>query len=74
MAKVGIGVFLIGLGILVIYGAYSIVSAIYAESDVSLVVKIVTPLIFGGLILLLIGVIRDRLRDRGREEFEEVNS
>ena len=74
MAKVGMGLFLIGLGILVIYVAYTILWALYSESDVSWVLKIVTPVIFVGLTLLLIGVIRDRLRDRSREQFEEVDS
>ena len=74
MANAGIALFLIGLGILIVYGVYSILRAIYSESDVPLILKVVTPVIVGGVTLLLIGVIRDRLRDRGREKFEEVES
>ena len=74
MANAGIALFLIGLGILIVYGGYSILWAIYSESDVPLILKEVTPVIVGGVTLLLIGVIRDRLRDRGREKFEEVES
>ena len=74
MANAGIALFLIGLGILIVYGVYSILWAIYRESDVPLILKVVTPVIVGGVTLLLIAVIRDRLRDRGREKFEEVES
>ena len=74
MANAGIALFLIGLGILIVYGVFSILCAIYSESDVPLILKVVTPVIVGGVTLLLIGVIRDRLRDRGREKFEEVES
>ena len=74
MANAGIALFLIGLGILIVYGVYSILWAIYSEGDVPLILKVVTPVIVGGVTLLLIGVIRDRLRDRGREKFEEVES
>ena len=74
MANTGIALFLIGLGILIVYGVYSILWAMYSESDVPLILKVVTPVIVGGVTLLLIGVIRDRLRDRGREKFEEVES
>ena len=74
MANAGIALFLTGLGILIVYGVYSILWAIYSESDVPLILKVVTPVIVGGVTLLLIGVIRDRLRDRGREKFEEVES
>ena len=74
MANAGIALFLIGLGILIGYGVYSTLWAIYRESDVPLILKVVTPVIVGGVTLLLIGVIRDRLHDRGREKFEEVES
>ena len=72
MVKVGLASLVIGLGVLIVYGASSMLWAVYSESDVPLVLKVVTPVIVVGLILLLIGVIRDRLRDRGREKFEEV--
>ena len=72
MAKVGIALFLTGLGILIAYGVYSMALAIYTENDVPLVLKVAYPVITGGLILLLSAVIRDRINARRRENFNEV--
>jgi len=72
MTKAGIVLFLTGVGALIVYGVYSMLCALYRESEVPLILKIVSSVAIGGATLLLIGVILDRLRDRAREKFEEV--
>ena len=72
MAKVGIALFLTGLGILIAYGVYSMALVIYTGNDVPLVLKVAYPVITGGPILLLSAVIRDRIKARRRENFNEV--
>ena len=72
MIKAGIALFLTGLGILIAYGMYSMAWVIYTENGVPLVLKVAYPVIVAGLILLLMAVIRDRLRAKGRDKFKEV--
>ena len=74
MANAGIALFLFGIFVMIVYGVYVALWAIYTESDVPLVLKVVTPVIVGGVILLLVAAIRDRLRDKAREKFEEMDS
>ena len=72
MAKVGIALSLISLGVFIIYGVYSLLSVIYNESDVPLVLRISIPVMVTGVAMLLIAVVRERLADRKRENFKGV--
>ena len=72
MAKAGIALVLVGIGVLIVYWAYFVLMAIYSENNVPLILKIAIPVTIAGMILLLGSVIRDRLRDRKKEKFKEV--
>ena len=74
MANAGIALFLVGIFVMIVYGVYVALWDIYTQSDLPLVFKVVTPVIVGGVILLLVAAIRDRLRDKAREKFEEMDS
>ena len=74
MANAGIALFLVGIFVMIVYGVYVALWDIYSQSDLPLVFKVVTPVIVGGVILLLVAAIRDRLRDKAREKFEEMDS
>lgn len=72
MAKAGLALLLIGIGVLILYWAYFVLLAIFSENDVPLVLKLAVPVTIIGMILLLVSVIRDRLRERKEEKFKEV--
>ncbi len=72
MAKAGLALLLIGIGVLILYWAYFVLLAIFSENDVPLVLKLAIPVTIIGMILLLVSVIRDRLRERKEEKFKEV--
>ena len=72
MNKAGIVVLLAGIVGLIAYGVYGLVVAMYGESGVPIVIKIAVPAVVVGLALVLIGTIRDRIRDRRGEDFKEV--
>ena len=74
MANAGTALFLVGIFVMIVYGVYVALWDIYTQSDLPLVFKVVTPVIVGGVILLLVAAIRDRLRDKAREKFEEMDS
>ena len=71
MVRAGAILVLLGVGALVAYGVYVLLLVLYTGPDVPLVLKLDTPVASLGLILLLVAVMRDRLRVRGREYFEE---
>ena len=72
MARIGIALILVGFLTLLGYGMYSLVVAIYSTEDIPLIIKLAVPVLIGGLMVLIVSVVRDRLRDRRNEKFREV--
>ena len=72
MARIGIVLILVGFLTLLGYGMYSLVVAIYSTEDIPLIIKLVVPVLIGGLMVLIVSVGRDRIRDRRNEKFREV--
>tara|TARA_B100000686_G_scaffold301746_1_gene337288 strand:- start:395 stop:619 length:225 start_codon:yes stop_codon:yes gene_type:complete len=72
MARIGIVLILVGFLTLLGYGMYSLVVAIYSTEDIPLIIKLAVPVLIGGLMVLIVSVGRDRLRDRRNEKFREV--
>ena len=72
MARIGIVLILVGLLTLLGYGMYSLVVAIYSTEDIPLIIKLAVPVLIGGLMVLIVSVGRDRIRDRRNEKFREV--
>ena len=72
MARIGIALILVGFLTLLGYGMYSLVVAIYSTEDIPLIIKLAVPVLIGGLMVLIVSVGRDRLRDRRNEKFREV--
>ena len=54
------------------YGMYSLLVVIYSTEDIPLIIKLAVPVLIGGLMVLIVSVVRDRLRDRRNEKFREV--
>ena len=73
MARIGIVLILVGFLTLLGYGMYSLLVAIYSTEDIPLIIKLAVPVLIGGLMVLIVSVGRDRLRDRRNEKFREVN-
>ena len=73
MARIGIVLILVGFLTLLGYGMYSLLVAIYSTEDIPLIIKLTVPILVGGLMVLIVSVVRDRLRDRSNEKFREVN-
>ena len=63
----------VGALALVGYGVYDFSRDFFGSHDVALVVKVAVPAVALGLLILLGVVLMDRLRDRKRERFEEVD-
>ena len=72
MYKVGVAVLLIGVAILCSYWIIAVISSVIFEDEVPILIKIALPAVFVGSALLLITTIRDRIRDKKKENFEEV--
>ena len=72
MARIGIVLILIGFLTLLGYGMYSLLVVIYSTEDIPLIIKLAVPVLIGGLMVLIVSVVRDRLRDRRNEKFREV--
>lgn len=72
MARIGIVLILVGFLTLLGYGMYSLLVAIYSTEDIPLIIKLAVPVLIGGLMVLILSVVRDRLRDRRNEKFREV--
>ena len=72
MARIGIVLILIGFLTLLGYGMYSLLVVIYSTEDIPLIIKLAVPVLIGGLMVLIVSVGRDRLRDRRNEKFREV--
>ena len=54
------------------YGMYSLLVVIYSTEDIPLIIKLAVPVLIGGLMVLIVSIVRDRLRDRRNEKFREV--
>ena len=72
MARIGIVLILVGFLTLLGYGMYSLLVVIYSTEDIPLIIKLAVPVLIGGLMVLIVSVVRDRLRDRRNEKFREV--
>ena len=72
MARIGIVLILVGFLTLLGYGIYSLLVAIYSTEDIPFIIKLAVPVLIGGLMVLIVSVGRDRLRDRRNEKFREV--
>ena len=72
MARIGIVLILVGFLTLLGYGMYSLLVAIYSTEDIPLIIKLAVPVLIGGLMVLIVSVGRDRIRDRRNEKFREV--
>ena len=72
MARIGIVLILVGFLTLLGYGMYSLVVAIYSTEDIPFIIKLAVPVLIGGLMVLIVSIVRDRLRDRRNEKFREV--
>ena len=72
MARIGIVLILIGFLTLLGYGMYSLLVVIYSTEDIPFIIKLGVPVIIGGLMVLIVSIVRDRLRDRRNEKFREV--
>tara|TARA_Y100000590_G_scaffold18244_1_gene21673 strand:+ start:2674 stop:2907 length:234 start_codon:yes stop_codon:yes gene_type:complete len=72
MARIGIVLILVGFLTLLGYGMYSLLVIIYSTEDIPLIIRMAVPIIIGGLMVLIVSVVRDRLRDRRNEKFREV--
>ena len=72
MARIGIVLILVGFLTLLGYGMYSLLVVIYSTEDIPLIIKLAVPVLIGGLMVLIVSVGRDRLRDRRNERFREV--
>tara|TARA_B100000029_G_scaffold504881_1_gene584562 strand:- start:114 stop:347 length:234 start_codon:yes stop_codon:yes gene_type:complete len=72
MARIGIVLILVGFLTLLGYGMYSLLVVIYSTEDIPLIIRMAVPIIIGGLMVLIVSVVRDRLRDRRNEKFREV--
>lgn len=72
MARIGIVLILVGFLTLLGYGMYSLLVAIYSTEDIPLIIKLAVPVLIGGLMVLIVSVVRDRLHDRRNEKFREV--
>tara|TARA_Y100000588_G_scaffold347473_1_gene396298 strand:+ start:847 stop:1071 length:225 start_codon:yes stop_codon:yes gene_type:complete len=72
MYKVGVVALLIGVAILASYWVIAVMSAVFFEDEVPILIKIAIPAVFVGSALLFITTIRDRMRDKKKENFKEV--
>ena len=72
MARIGIVLILVGFLTLLGYGMYSLLVAIYSTEDIPFIIKLAVPVLIGGLMVLIVSIVRDRLRDRRNEKFREV--
>ena len=72
LAKIGVVALLLGMALLIGYGLYILLHTIYTYEDVPLIIKIVLPVILGGLCLMTLSVLRDRFRQKDRDKFKEV--
>jgi len=71
MLRIGMGLLILGAAVLVGYGAYEVVRALFTE-DVPLVASIGVLLVAAGFVVLLAGVGYERWRTSREEDLSEV--
>jgi hypothetical protein len=72
MRTLGYALALVGAAALVLYGGYYFVIDFVLDPDISLIVRLaVTGIVVGGL-LVIVSLIRERIREQGRESFRGV--
>ena len=71
MQRLGMILLVIGASVLIAYGAYEIVKALFTE-EIHLVVSIAVVVIAAGLLLLVVGIGYERWRAHGKEDLDEV--
>ena len=71
MLRIGMGLLVLGAAVLVGYGAYEVVGALFTE-DVPLVASVGVVLAAAGFVVLLAGVAYERWRTSREEGLNEV--
>ena len=69
---IGVWLFLAGLAVLVGYGAYETLRAIFTESDVPVLIQVAVPLCVAGAVILLGATVIQRIKRNKHEGLEEV--
>ena len=71
---IGIGMWLVvaGLAVLVGYGVYETLRAIFTESDVPVLIQVAVPVCVAGAVILLGATIIQRMKRRKQDGLEEV--
>jgi hypothetical protein len=72
VAKAGSALLVLGVGAVVGYGFYLALRELYTSPDVHLVFKVGPPVALVDAVLLVAAAVRDRVKDKGYERFEEV--
>ena len=71
---IGIGMWLVvaGLAVLVGYGVYETLRAIFTESDVPVLIQVAVPVCVAGAVILLGATLIQRMKRRKQDGLEEV--
>ena len=73
MIKIAAVLLIGGLGVLIGYWLYFLLSVIYTEQDVPVLIKVAVPMVILGLILLISTIALHRIQSSKKENFEEVD-
>ena len=73
MIKVAAVLLIGGIGILIGYWLYFLLSVIYTEQDVPVLIKVAVPMVISGLTLLISTIAWHRIQSSKEENFEEVD-
>ena len=73
MIKIAAVLLIGGLGVLIGYWLYFLLSVIYTEQDVPVLIKVAVPMVISGLILLISTIAWHRIQSSKKENFEEVD-
>jgi hypothetical protein len=74
LVKAGAVLLTIGIAALIGYGLYQLLRVVFSDPEIPLLVQVAVVASLIGLTLLSIAVVRDRLRARRRERFEEMDN
>ena len=74
MLKIGIIITAIGVGALVFVWFTVIIGELYSSTDVPMLVKLGVPIAFGGVILIIVATIINRMDEKRKETFKEVDN
>lgn len=72
MRLLGFALVIVGVGILLLYGAYVFVVSFVLDPSIDPLVRLAVTVVAIGGILVLGSLIRERFRDLRRESFKEV--